>query len=192
MRFSRRDFLKLAGMTAGSLVAASGSSSVALAQSLESFPLHKPISEAATICPYCSVGCGLLISTDETGHIINSEGDPDHPVNRGALDPKSVAVRQLSTSPLRLGGVRYRAAGSSQWEEKSWDWAIEEIAKRIKATRDETFVPTARVAEKDVTVNRTEGIAWLGGAANNNEDCYLAVKFARSLGLVYVEHQARV
>jgi len=134
----------------------------------------------------------LLIATDQTGHIINSEGDPDHIINRGALDPKSVAVRQLSTSPLRLNKVLYRAANSDKWEEKSWDWAIGEIAKRIQKTRDETFVRTVKVGDKDVTVNRTEGIAWLGGAANNNEDCYLGSKFSRALGMVYVEHQARI
>jgi formate dehydrogenase major subunit len=134
----------------------------------------------------------LLIATDESGHIINSEGDPDHIINRGALDPKSIAVRQLSTSPRRLSKVLYRAPGSATWEEKSWDWAIEEIARRIQKTRDETFVRTVPVADKDVPVNRTEGIAWLGGAANNNEDCYLGSKFARALGMVYIEHQARI
>ncbi len=189
MELTRRQFLKVSAATAGSLLLPG---KAALAAGSHLFPLHKKIGEAHTICPYCSVGCGLLIATDESGHIINSEGDPDHIINRGALDPKSIAVRQLSTSPLRLRKVLYRAPGSATWEEKSWDWAIEEIAKRIQKTRDETFVRTAKVADKDVTVNRTEGIAWLGGAANNNEDCYLAIKFARALGMVYVEHQARI
>jgi formate dehydrogenase major subunit len=85
--------------------------------------------------------------------------------------------------------VRYRAPGSDRWEEKSWDWAIGQIARRIKATRDATFIE--RNAQ-GVPVNRTEAIAWLGGAANNNEDCYLAAKLMRALGVVYVEHQARV
>ena len=120
---------------------------------------------------------------------MNVEGDPDHIINRGALDPKSIATRQLSTSALRLNKVLYRAPYSTTWEEKDWDWAVGELAKRIKTTRDATF----RVKnDKGVTVNRCEGIAFLGGAANNNEDCYLAVKLARSLGLVWVEHQARI
>ena len=187
---TRRDFLKISGVATGGLLLPP---SVALASTeAPPFPLHKRVGEAATICPYCSVGCGLLIATDQTGHIINSEGDPDHPINRGALDPKSVAVGQLSTSPLRLSKVFYRAPGSAGWEEKSWDWAIGEIAKRIKKSRDETFVRTFKVGDKDVAVNRTEGITWLGGAANNNEDCYLGSKFARALGMVYVEHQARI
>ena len=190
MKLSRREFLKLSGAATGSLLLPTG---VALAAGgIGTFPLHKPVSEAATICPYCSVGCGLLIATDESGHIINSEGDPDHIMNRGALDPKSIAVRELSTSPLRLNKVLYRAPGSTTWEEKTWDWAIEKIAKRIQTARDETFVQTVKVGDKDVTVNRAEGIAWLGGAANNSEDCYLGSKFTRALGMVYVEHQARI
>jgi formate dehydrogenase major subunit len=189
MKLSRRQFLQVSATVSGSLLLPA---TAAQAAGGGLFPLHKKISESYTICPYCSVGCGLLIATDQTGHIVNSEGDPDHPINRGALDPKSIAVRQLSTSPLRLSKVMYRAPGSTQWEEKSWDWAIAEIAQRIQKTRDETFVRAVKVDDKDVTVNRTEGMAWLGGAANNNEDCYLGVKFARSLGMVYIEHQARI
>ncbi len=186
MKLSRRDFLKLSGATTGTLLLPTG---VALAAGKGVFPLHKKISENYSICPYCSVGCGLILATDDKGHVVNVEGDPENPHNRGALDPKSVAVRQLANSPLRLHKVLYRAPGSARWEEKDWDWALPEIAKRIKAARDTTFV------EKDangVTVNRAEGIAFLGGAANNSEDCYLATKLARALGIVYIEHQARI
>src|SRR3989304_5755794 len=162
------------------------------AQAAHAMQLRKKIGESYTICPYCSCGCGLIIATDEEGHITNSEGDPDHIINRGALDPKSVAIRQLSNSPLRLHSVKYRAPGSSAWEEKPWDWAVSEIAQRIKKTRDESWVSSVNVDGKDVPVNRTEGIAWLGGAANNNEEGYLSSKLARSLGVVYLEHQARI
>jgi formate dehydrogenase major subunit len=79
-----------------------------------------------------------------------------------------------------------------QWEEKTWEWATAEIAQRIKKTRDETFVTTVKVDNKDVTVNRTEGLAWIGGAANNSEDCYLYSKLGRALGVAYLEHQARI
>ena len=102
MKVSRRDFMKLSGATVGALLLSSSHAPVALAQAIRPFPLHKPISEAATICPYCSCGCGLIIATDEDGHIINAEGDPENPHNRGALDPKSISVGQLSRSPLRL------------------------------------------------------------------------------------------
>jgi formate dehydrogenase major subunit len=153
------------------------------------FPLHKKIVETRSICPYCSVGCGVIVATDADGRVINTEGDPDHPINRGALDPKSAAIPQLCESPLRLRTVRYRAPGADRWEERPWTWAIDTIAARIKATRDASFI------EKNaggVTVNRTEAIAWLGGAANTSEDCYLAAKLMRALGVVWLEHQARV
>jgi len=188
MELSRRNFLKFTGAAAGGLLLPRAPATAVAAR----FPLRKPVGEKASICPYCSCGCGVITAADAQGHFINVEGDPDNPINRGVLDPKSLATRQLSTSPLRLGKVMYRAPGSGKWEEKSWDWAISEIAKRIKQTRDETFVRTVKVGDKDVTVNRTEGIAWLGGAANNSEDCYLGAKFSRALGLVYLEHQARI
>jgi len=186
MSMSRRQFLKLSGATAGGLLLPAN---FVASSAPVRFPLHKPIGEHRTICPYCSVGCGLLVATDETGHIVNVEGDPDHIINRGALDPKSIAVRQMSTSTLRLSKVLYRAPYSAKWEEKDWDWTLREVAKRIKTTREATF---RAKNDKGVTVNRCEGIAFMGGAANNNEDCYLAVKLARSLGLVWVEHQARI
>jgi len=131
----------------------------------------------------------LLIATGPDGHIINSEGDPDNPQNRGALDPKSISVRSLSQNQRRLRKPLYRAPGGDAFEEVEWDWAIEQVAQRIKKTRDETFEKTNA---DGVTVNRTQAIAFMGGAANNDEECYLASKLARALGLVYLEHQARI
>jgi len=190
-KLTRRNFLKLsaAGAGGGSLLLAAGLGPAEAASGLQ---LHKKIGENYSICPFCSIGCGLVIASDDAGHVTNAEGDPDNPVNRGRLCPKAVAVRQLSTSPSRLHTVKYRAPNSAQWEEKTWDWAIGEITSRIKKTRDETWVATATVDGKTVPVNRTEGIAWLGGAANNSEECYLSVKLARALGVVYLEHQARI
>lgn len=185
MEITRRDFLKLGSATIGTLLLPPSSAAAAGGR----FPLHKNLlREAPSICPYCSVGCGVLVATDAQGHIINTEGDPDNIHNRGALDPKSLTITQLGNDPKRLRTVLYRAPYSDKWEERSWDWTIKEIAQRVKATRDATF----QEREGTVTVNRTMGIAWLGGAANNSEDCYLAAKFARSLGIVYLEHQARI
>ncbi len=184
MAMNRRDFLKTG--IAGSLLLPSGAEAETQARR---FPLHKKVMEGRSICPYCSVGCGVVVATDSQGHIVNTEGDPDHPINRGALDPKSVAITQLSNSPLRLKTVRYRAPGSDHWEDKPWDWAIAQIAKRVKATRDATFLEKNAAG---VPVNRTEAIAWLGGSANNSEDCYLGAKLMRALGVVWLEHQARV
>jgi formate dehydrogenase major subunit len=165
----------------------------ALAASGRRFPLYKPIGETPTICPFCAVGCGAIVAS-QGGKVVNLEGDPDHPINRGSLCSKGMALAQLNTvdgeiNPHRLQKVKYRAPGSSEWEEKSWDWAIEQIAQRIKDTRD------ANLIEKDDqgrTVNRLEAIASLGGAALDNEECSLIVKAMRALGLVYIEHQARI
>ena len=185
MDISRRDFLKMGSVAAGSLLLPVGT---AAAASAATFPLHKRVGETVSVCPYCSVGCGVMVATDAQGRILNCEGDPDNIHNRGALDPKSVSIPEFGNDPKRLKKVQYRAPNSDKWEEKDWDWAMGEIAKRVKATRDATF----KEKEGDVAVNRTEAIAWVGGAANNNEDCYLAVKFARALGIVYLEHQARI
>jgi formate dehydrogenase major subunit len=181
--------MKLSGASVGGLFLPAGFAATAAATVGTLFPLHKPIGESATICPYCSCGCGLLIATGPDGHIINSEGDPDNINNRGALDPKSISVRTLSQSDRRLRKPLYRAPNSGEFEEVEWDWAIDQIAQRIKDTRDASF---ERTNADGVTVNRTQEIAFMGGAANNDEECYLAIKLARALGLVYIEHQARI
>jgi formate dehydrogenase major subunit len=141
-----------------------------------------------TICPFCAVGCGAIVLVAR-GKVVHVEGDPDHPISCGSLCSKGSAIVQVADNPRRLTTVKYRAPGSSEWEEKDWDWALRRIAEKVQKTRDATFTagdPAGR------TVNRTEGVACLGGAALNNEECYALGKLARALGLVYVEHQARV
>jgi len=106
---------------------------------------------------------------------------------------------------LRLTKPKYRAAGATEFKEVEWDWALDEIAKRVKDTRDRTFKVTAKskvkeiaaygtetTVEKDFVVNRTDGIAHVGSAALDNEECYMLQKMLRSWGLVYIEHQARI
>ena len=113
-KLTRRNFLTLSAVgAAGAGLMASG---LVPAGAAHAMGLRKKIGESYTICPFCSVGCGIIVATNEEGHITNSEGDPDHIINRGALDPKSVAIRQLSNSPLRLHSVKYRAPGTSAWE----------------------------------------------------------------------------
>ncbi|MBL7209278.1 MAG: twin-arginine translocation signal domain-containing protein [Dehalococcoidia bacterium] len=191
MELSRREFLKLSGAGAGG-VAVLGLMKPEIGRVAAlpgEIPLRKKIGETTTICPYCGVGCGFVVAS-ENGVLVNLEGDPEHPINQGTACAKGGAQFQLSAhNPRRLRKVRYRAPGASEWEEKPWDWAIGEIAKRIKNTRDSNWV------EKDkdgYTVNRTEGIASLGGASLDNEECYLISKLMRALGLVYIEHQARI
>jgi formate dehydrogenase major subunit len=170
---ARRRFLKLSLASTGGMLLPKD---FALAEEQVSLPLHKPVGEAHTICPYCSVGCGLIVATDLEGRIVNAEGDPDHITNRGALDPKSIAVTQLSHSPNRLRKPLYRAPGASEWREMEWGDIVPMVSRRIKSTRDASF----EEQEDGVTVNRTRAIAFLGGAANNNEDCYLASKLTRA------------
>jgi formate dehydrogenase major subunit len=151
----------------------------------------KTAKQSTTICSYCAVGCGLICSTDtKAGKIINIEGDPDHPINEGALCAKGASLFQTSgNNPNRLKKVLYRAPNSDKWQEKSWDWALSEIAKRVKTVRDADFME--KNAKGD-TVNRLESIAHIGSAALDNEELWPLQAMMRALGLVYIEHQARI
>lgn len=142
-----------------------------------------------SICPYCAVGCAQKIHARE-GIPIQIEGDPASPVNRGKLCPKGAATLGLMTAPDRLTRCRYRAPYSDRWEEVTLDWAMEQIAQRVKRTRDETFVETLPGGE---AVNHTLAIASLGGATLDNEENYLIKKvFGGGLGIVGIENQARI
>ena len=191
MELSRRKFLMLGGAAGGgALLMPQG---LPLGKLAQRFPLHKAIGETPTICCFCGVGCGAIVAGDGE-RVVNIEGDPEHPINQGSLCSKGMALAQLNTvdgevNPHRLQNVKYRAPGSSAWEEKSWDWAMERIAQRVKDTRDEHFIATDSSGR---AVNRLEAIASLGGAALDNEECYLYSKLTRALGVVYIEHQARI
>ena len=141
-----------------------------------------------SICPFCSVGCGLLVTVAD-GRIVHLAGDPDHPINEGATCSKGAAVSQIAASDRRLTRVLYRAPGARTWQERSWDWAMRRIPQRMKATRDATFQERD---ERGRVVNRTMGIASLGGAALDNEECYSLAKLARAMGVVYLENHARL
>ena len=190
MELSRRDFLKASGAGLGGIFLLGAlTPNAPVAAAAKPIPLKKKIGEKATICPYDASGCGFLVAAED-GKVVNIEGDPDHPINRGAGCAKGASLRQLSAdNPWRLKKVLYRRPGGTAWEDKSWDWAIEEIAKRIKNTRDASFIETD---SKGQVVNRTEAVANLGGSALDNEECYLLSKLARALGIVYLEHHARI
>jgi formate dehydrogenase major subunit len=190
MELSRRDFLKFSGVAGagGLLIYKTLATEPALADSSLTVDLHKPIGEGYTICPFDGSGCGFLVAAED-GKVVNIEGDPDHPVNRGAACAKGASMRQLGAdNPRRLTQPQYRAPGSSDWQTISWDEALDKIAANIKKTRDANWIDS----DEDFVANRTEAIANLGGAALDNEECYLLSKMARGLGLVYLEHQARI
>ena len=149
------------------------------------------VSEFTTSCNFCSCGCGMIAAVRE-GKLIAMEGDYDHIVNRGSLCVKGISMFATHTSSNRLTTPRYRAPGSDHWEDISWDDAIARVAQKIRKTRDATWIATEKVGDKEVPVNRTDAIGFLGGAQNTNEECYLFQKAARLLGLAYVEHQARL
>src|SRR5579884_1587267 len=142
-----------------------------------------------SVCPYCAVGCSQLVyHKDNT--VLSIEGNYDSFVNGGTLCPKGSATYGLVVNPHRVTTVKYRSPGSDHWEDVSLDWAMERIAQLVKKTRDETYVhqtPDGKI------VNRTTGVAHLGGATLDNEENYVIKKlFTAGLGMVYVENQARI
>ena len=190
MGMSRRDFLR-GGALAAAGVALTGRQGEANADAPQT--RTKGLKSSTTICPYCAVGCGLIVHTKD-GKIVNIEGDPQHPINQGSLCSKGSSLFQVAVNERRLQKVMYRAPGSDTFEEKSWDWALDRIALRMKETRDKTFKANEinKKDNKEYVVNRTEGMAFFGGAGLDNEECYLWTKFARAMGVVQLEHQARL
>jgi formate dehydrogenase major subunit len=186
----RRDFLKLtmgggAGLAVGGLLDWTAVSVAARELKLSE------IQEFTTSCNFCSCGCGMIASVRD-GKLIAMEGDFDHIVNRGSLCVKGISMFATHASPNRLTTPRYRAPGSDHWEDISWDDAIARVAQKIRKTRDATWIATEKVGDKEVPVNRTDAIGFMGGAQNTNEECYLFQKAVRLLGSPYVEHQARL
>jgi len=193
MDVSRRTFIK-ATLAGSAGVSAFGFNLAPVYAQTQALKIERT-SETRSTCPYCSVSCGVIIHTlsdkakNATPQVVHVEGDPDHPINRGTLCPKGASLEQDIHNERRLMKPQVRRPGATDWQDISWDDAINEIARLIKKTRDETFI------EKDAqgrTVNRCEGIGWAGGCTDTNELNYLAVKAMRSLGVVYFETQARV
>jgi formate dehydrogenase major subunit len=192
---TRRDFLKFSAAGAGAVAFSGLGFDDALADSTQVKQSLRiaGAKESHSVCPYCAVGCSLVAYTrqgsDGTTQLLQIEGDPDSPVNEGRLCPKGATAMQLAISPRRVESPQYRAPGATSWKTVSWDFALDKIANNIKASRDATFVTTDGNGN---TVNRTEGIAFAGGAAFSSEEGYFATKLMRGLGLVHLEQQARV
>lgn len=191
MDITRRQFLLGGGTAAAGLVIPRKSSD---AKVIDSPELRiKGLKSTTTICPFCAVGCGLIVHVKD-GKVVNIEGDEASPINRGSLCSKGEALFQVANNDRRLQKVMYRAPGSDHWEEKSWEWSLDRITRLMKETRDRTFAikEINKKDRKQYTLNRTNGMAILGGAGLDNEECYLLSKFARSMGVIYLEHQARL
>jgi len=199
MGMSRRGFFKLTGaalMTSVIYEFSAQSPAMALGP-VQGWKLVD-VKETSTICCYCAGGCGTIVSVRD-GKLINIEGDPDHPINRGGMCSKGSSQFGVNSvyddkngariiNPNRLTTPKVRRAGKAEWEDISWAQAIDEIAVHVKKTRDENYETVA----DGVTVNRCEAIASFGAAALDNEEGYALQKLCRGLGLTYIEHQARI
>lgn len=195
MQVTRRQFFKVcaAGVSGSSLAVLGFSPTDALAE-VRTFKLART-TETRNTCPYCSVGCGILIyslgdkSKNAHAEVIHIEGDPDHPVNRGTLCPKGAGLLDFVHSPNRLQHPEYRAPGSKEWKRISWDDAFTRIAKHMKEDRDKNFIAKN---DKGELVNRWVSTGMLAASASSNETGYLTHKIARSLGMLAFDNQARV
>jgi formate dehydrogenase major subunit len=195
MQITRRGFLTLTGAVGGGVALSTLGINLnptrAYAEELSKMDRIKVAKQVITTCCYCSVGCGLICSVDKaTGKIFNIEGDADHPINEGSLCAKGAGFFDLTeANKHRLTKVLYRKPYGTEWEEKDWDWALSRMARLIKDARDKGFVKTNAKGE---LVNRCEAIGHYGSSNVDNEECWLITTMARALGLVYIDHQARV
>jgi formate dehydrogenase major subunit len=198
---TRRQFLQFSALSAAGL-STSGLSSLAILgfsatevlAEVREYKLART-TETRNTCPYCSVGCGLLMyslgdkAKNAPAEIIHIEGDPDHPVNRGTLCPKGAGLLDFVHSPNRLKYPEYRAPGSDKFVRISWDDAFDRIARLMKTDRDQNFI--AKNAD-GATVNRWLSTGFLAASASSNESGYLTHKVVRSLGMLAFDNQARV
>jgi formate dehydrogenase major subunit len=191
MELTRRGFLQATAV--GGTIALGFDVALAKAEMRE-FKISRT-TETRSICPYCAVSCGVIIHTlgdkskNAVASVVHVEGDPDHPISRGSLCPKGITLKDDITHANRLMKPKVRRPGSDKWEDISWDEAISKIARHIKTTRDKTFV--AKNAKGDV-VNRTPGMAMIGGCTDTNEFNFLQWKVITALGVPYRDTQARV
>ena len=191
MQLTRRTFIKggaagATGTALGSLIGLNADLTPAVARAEE--VRIKSAKAVPSVCPYCAVGCGQIAHVVDH-KIVNIEGNPDSPISQGNLCPKGAATYQLTVNPNRVTQVLYRAPGATAWETKPLDWAMDQIAQRVKKTRDETFVEKLQNGK---LVNHTLGIFALGGATNDDEWNHVQQKLMRGLGVVAIENQARI
>ena len=198
MDLTRRDFFKLSaasGAAAGlGVFGFDLQPAYAQAQGLK----IDRATEIRSVCPYCAVGSSMIAY--DTGHgeatsyntsptLLHIEGDPHSPINGGSLCPKGASAMQLAVNTERVPRPMYRAPGATEWQDISWEDALDRLARLMKDARDERFVATD---DQGTTVNRNDGFAWTGGATISNEEGYLVTKLFRALGCGGLEQQARV
>lgn len=195
MQVTRRKFFKIcAGGMAGTSAAMLGFAPATALAAPREYKLLRG-KETRNTCTYCAVGCGMLLyslgdgAKNSVGKLYHIEGDPDHPVSRGALCPKGAGALDYVNSPRRVKYPEVREPGSTEWKRISWKEAIERIAKHMKADRDANFVLEN---ENGTPVNRWMTTGFLAGSACSNETGILTQKFVRSLGIIYTDNQASI
>jgi formate dehydrogenase major subunit len=195
MDMDRRQFFRVSGAgLVGSSLAALGFSPATVLAETRHFKLARA-TETRNTCPYCSVGCGVLMyslgdrAKNVTSEIIHIEGDPDHPVNRGTLCPKGAGLLDFVHSPNRLKYPEIREPGSKAWKRVSWDEAMGRLVTMLKADRDANFQATTADGK---IVNRWTTTGMLCASASSNETGYITHKAMRSMGLLVFDNQARV
>lgn len=209
MKVTRRQFLKVTGATAAAMAVVDlGFDMGAVASEVKGIRI-KNVTPTPTVCPYCASGCGLVVYSERDAagkfvKLLSVHGDPDNPINVGGACSKGAAMFNLREiydektgeqviNPKRVQKPMYRAPGSDKWEEKDWEWMLDKISDRVKETRDKSFLHKEKIADgSEIIVNRTERIASIGGSGLDNEEAYVLSKMMRSLGVVYLETQARI
>jgi formate dehydrogenase major subunit len=191
MDVNRRQFIQITGATAAGLAVGGLGFDLKPVKAHAGMLKTKYAKETTTICCYCAVGCGAIVHTSKRGdgRVLNIEGDPDHVINRGALCSKGASLKQLAENENRLTQPMYRAPYADKWQSVSWDWALEKIAHRVKETRDASFTAKnekARPSTAPRPLHRWAVLPWTTRSAG------LYQALMRSLGLVYIEHQARI
>ncbi len=191
---SRRQFLKL---SAGGLSAVAVTEAAGLGFNTQPIQARvrsqrvKQGKEVPSVCPYCAVGCGQIVTVAD-GQIVDIQGNYDSPISQGTLCPKGAATYQLAVNDHRWTKAKYRAPNSDHWEDIDLEQAMDMIAERFKRTRDANFIETAEVGGQVKTVNQVLAIASLGGATIDDEWNYLHQKLLRATGVVSIENQARI
>ena len=194
MSTTRRDFIKIS--TVGGVAASVFGFDLTSAQAQVRELKIERTTQTRSTCPYCAVSCGVIIHTlgDQSRNVkasvVHVEGDPDHPINQGTLCPKGITLKQNIVNDRRLTKVQYRAPGSDHWEEKSWDWALDRIARLMKDTRDSKLIEKD---DKGHVLNALTAVGVIGGCTDTNENNYLLVKaFRAGMGVIPMEQQARI
>ena len=194
IELSRRGFLRLAGAGVAATSLGAMGFGEAEAADVRAFKLTTT-TETRNTCTYCSVACGIImyskgdVKAGEKADLLHIEGDADHPTNRGTLCPKGAALRDFVQAETRLTRPRYRAAGATEFQDISWDDALNKIARALKDDRDANLV---QVNEAGVPVNRWTTTGFLAASATTNETAWLTYKAVRSMGIVGFDNQARV